>query len=75
MFAMARRSDDVEFKLKAIAAVKGGSKQVRSPVQNRHKASKRVVFGSRSKLLADVEHPNCLVDVVSPDKPGEREHR
>ena len=73
VFAMARRSCNVAFKLKAVAAAEGGSKQAAAhPFQI---VAKRVtvVFGSQDQLLTDIRCPNCLVDVVAPDNAGERE--
>ena len=90
MFAMARRSYDVAFKLKAIAAAEGGSKQVaarqfkidakrvREWCSQKEKLTalrKRGEDGSQYQLLADVGCPNCLVDVVAPDNAGEQESR
>ena len=69
VFAMARGSYDVAFKLKAITTAEGGSKQAAAC------QFKIVVFGSQYQLLADVGCPNCLVDVVASDNAGERARR
>ena len=55
----------------------GGRKQVGrcSPVQDRRKASKRVMFGSQYQLLADLGCCNCRVNVLAADNAGERARR
>ena len=91
VFVMARRSYDVAFKLKAIAAAEAESKQaaarqfkvdarrVREWCSQKEKltALKKLLSSelSQYQLLADVGCPNPLVDVVAPDNAGQRERR
>ena len=76
MFAMARRSYDMVFKLKAFAAADRGSKQAaaRQFKIDANRVREWCSAAGTSSKLADLGCPNCPVDVlymVTADNTGE----